>query len=129
MWGACVAAPAPEPAPPAPVAPAPSPPGLRPGFDPAQYVNQGNRYNCPDFQSQAEAQAVLRADPRDPNQLDSTGPGCSPVSFGGSPFWPRSLLPPLPIPATTDPSALRSSDQHLPYGDLGGPYDGMKLGM
>jgi micrococcal nuclease len=68
MWGARVAAPVPEPAPPAPVAPAPSPPGLRPGFDPAQYVNQGNRYNCPDFQTQAEAQAVLRADPRDPNQ-------------------------------------------------------------
>ena len=30
-------------------------------FDPTQYIGQGNRYNCPDFTSQAEAQAVLRA--------------------------------------------------------------------
>ncbi|MEE9148389.1 MAG: excalibur calcium-binding domain-containing protein [Candidatus Tectomicrobia bacterium] len=39
------------------------------------YIDQGNRYNCPDFTSQAEAQAVLRADPRDPNRLDGDGNG------------------------------------------------------
>ena len=39
------------------------------------YVNQGNRYDCRAFQSQAEAQAVLRADPRDPNRLDGDGNG------------------------------------------------------
>jgi len=41
-------------------------------FDPAPYVlpGQGDAYNCPDFASQADAQAVLRADPTDPNNLD-----------------------------------------------------------
>ena len=39
-------------------------------FDPTQYIAQGNRYNCPDFRSQADAQAVLRADPSDANRLD-----------------------------------------------------------
>ena len=42
-------------------------------FDPTQYVGQGNRYNCKDFNSQANAQAVLRADPSDPNRLDGDG--------------------------------------------------------
>ena len=40
------------------------------GFDPLRYIGQGDRYNCGDFASQAQAQAVLRADPRDPNRLD-----------------------------------------------------------
>jgi hypothetical protein len=40
------------------------------GFDAQLYIGQGNRYNCGDFASQAQAQAVLRADPRDPNALD-----------------------------------------------------------
>ena len=39
-------------------------------FDTTRYVGQGDRYNCKDFASQAQAQAVLRADPRDPNRLD-----------------------------------------------------------
>ena len=52
-----------------------SAPGLRPGFNPQDYVNRGNAFNCPDFQSQAEAQAVLRADPRDPNQMDTDRDG------------------------------------------------------
>jgi len=38
-------------------------------------MGQGNRYNCPDFKSQADAQAVLRADPRDPNRLDGDKDG------------------------------------------------------
>jgi hypothetical protein len=48
------------------------------GFDPRHYVGQGNRYNCPDFVSQAQAQAVLRADPGDPNRLaaDKDGIAC-----------------------------------------------------
>jgi endonuclease YncB( thermonuclease family) len=45
------------------------------GFDPATYVGQGNRYNCSAFASQAQAQAVLRADPRDPNRLDADHDG------------------------------------------------------
>jgi hypothetical protein len=40
------------------------------GFDPLRFIGQGDRYNCADFASQAQAQAVLRADPRDPNRLD-----------------------------------------------------------
>ncbi len=50
-------------------------PSTRSGFDPTQYIGQGNRYNCSDFKSQADAQAVLRADPRDPNQLDGDRDG------------------------------------------------------
>ena len=39
-------------------------------FDPNFYIGKGNKFNCEDFSSQAEAQAVLRADPNDPNELD-----------------------------------------------------------
>jgi hypothetical protein len=38
------------------------------------FVNKGDAFNCADFKSQAEAQAVLRADPGDPNQLDTDRP-------------------------------------------------------
>jgi micrococcal nuclease len=55
-----------------PPIPAPDQPA---GFDPAKYVGQGNRYNCSAFVSQAQAQAVLRADPRDPNRLDADRDG------------------------------------------------------
>jgi hypothetical protein len=40
-------------------------------FNPYNYLNQGNAWGCRDFASQANAQAVLRADPSDPNQLDT----------------------------------------------------------
>src|SRR6201986_2498683 len=50
-------------------------PTTRSGFDPTQYIGQGNRYNCSDFKTQADAQAVLRADPRDPNQIDGDRDG------------------------------------------------------
>lgn len=45
------------------------------GFNPYAYVGQGDRYNCADFASQANAQAVLRADPTDPNKLDADKDG------------------------------------------------------
>ncbi len=45
------------------------------GFDPTRYIGQGDRYNCGDFASQAQAQAVLRADPKDPNRLDTDRDG------------------------------------------------------
>jgi hypothetical protein len=38
------------------------------------FVNKGDAFNCADFRSQAEAQAVLRTDPTDPNQLDADRP-------------------------------------------------------
>lgn len=46
-----------------------------PAFDPAPYLGQGDAYNCPSFSSQADAQAVLRADPTDPNGLDADRDG------------------------------------------------------
>lgn len=45
------------------------------GFNPLAYVGQGDRYNCSHFASQADAQAVLRADPNDPNRLDTDRDG------------------------------------------------------
>jgi hypothetical protein len=42
-------------------------------FNPYNYLNQGDAYNCIDFNSQADTQAVLAADPNDPNQLDISG--------------------------------------------------------
>ena len=55
------------------VAPAPSPtptaPPASPGaFDPRFYIGKGDAFNCGDFASQAAPQAVLRADPTDPNR-------------------------------------------------------------
>jgi hypothetical protein len=46
-----------------------------PDFDPMPFIGQGDAYNCPAFSSQAEAQAVLRADPSDPNRLDADKDG------------------------------------------------------
>src|SRR5258706_11133934 len=45
------------------------------GFDATGYIGQGDRYNCGDFASQAQAQAVLRAAPADPNRLDTDSDG------------------------------------------------------
>jgi hypothetical protein len=42
-------------------------------FDPLPFIGQGDAFNCTDFATQAEAQAVLRADPSDPNKLDQGG--------------------------------------------------------
>jgi hypothetical protein len=55
------------------------------GFDPQRYIGQGDAYNCPDFISQAQAQAVLRADPRDPNGLDGDDDGIA-CESNRSPF-------------------------------------------
>ena len=53
------------------------------GFDAAAYVHDGNAFDCDDFASQAEAQAVLRDDPDDPNQLDTSGDGIACGDKGG----------------------------------------------
>ncbi len=73
---------------PQPAAPREQPPDT-PGFDPTHYLGQGNRFNCADFASQADAQAVLRADPTDPNQLDSDRDGVACESNRA----PRDLTP------------------------------------
>ena len=61
----------------------------RPGFDPAFYVGKGDAFNCADFASQAEAQAVLRLDPTDPNRLDGDRDGIACESNRA----PKDLLP------------------------------------
>ena len=92
MRQALVALPAPEltapeaPAPPPAVQAAPTPPS---GFDPSGHIGQGDRYNCSAFASQADAQAVLRADPRDPNRLDGDRDGIACESNRG----PKDLTP------------------------------------
>ncbi|MAG36010.1 MAG: hypothetical protein CL878_07190 [Dehalococcoidia bacterium] len=45
------------------------------GSDPTNYIGQGDVFNCNAFSSQAQAQAVLRADPSDPNRLDGDRDG------------------------------------------------------
>ncbi|MEU6477366.1 hypothetical protein ABZ858_10820 [Streptomyces sp. NPDC047017] len=42
-------------------------------FDAKEYAVHGNAFECGNFASQADAQAVLRANPGDPNHLDDGG--------------------------------------------------------
>ncbi|CAM5648181.1 hypothetical protein SAVIM338S_06451 [Streptomyces avidinii] len=44
-------------------------------FDVTPYTHKGHVVDCAAFTSQADAQAVLRADALDPNQLDRDGDG------------------------------------------------------
>ncbi len=64
-------------------------PTLTSDFDPSRYIGLGNRFDCPAFASQAQAQAVLRADPRDPNRLDGDRDG---IACEANPA-PRDLAP------------------------------------
>jgi hypothetical protein len=45
------------------------------GFDPGKFLGSNDKFDCNDFASQAQAQAVLRADPKDPNHLDPNKDG------------------------------------------------------
>ncbi|MFF3213430.1 hypothetical protein ACFYYB_22475 [Streptomyces sp. NPDC002886] len=42
-------------------------------FDAEEYATHGDAFDCINFANQADAQAVLRADPSDPNHLDDGG--------------------------------------------------------
>ncbi|MFJ8013477.1 hypothetical protein [Streptomyces sp. NPDC096339] len=42
-------------------------------FDAKEYATHGDSFECDNFANQADAQAVLRADPSDPNHLDDGG--------------------------------------------------------
>jgi hypothetical protein len=67
-----------------------APPPASADFYPSRYTGQGDAYNCADFASQADAQAVLRADPSDPNDLDHGGiPGVACESNRA----PKDLVP------------------------------------
>lgn len=70
------------------VAPAPTAAPVT-GFNAKDYIGQGDAYNCADFASQAQAQAVLRADPRDPNRLDTDKDGIACESNRS----PKDLVP------------------------------------
>lgn len=48
-------------------------PSITPAFRPEDYIGKGNAFDCDAFANQAQAQAVLRLDPSDPNQLDGFG--------------------------------------------------------
>jgi len=79
-------------------------PALPDGFDPAFYLGKGNAFNCSSFKSQSQAQAVLRADPSDPNGLDTDRDGIACESFPA----PKDLVP-VPRTATkasTPPAAI-----------------------
>lgn len=62
-----------------PAAAATAAPTTRPaavaGFNATLYIGQGDRYSCDDFANQAQAQAVLRVAPADPNRLDADRDG------------------------------------------------------
>lgn len=58
-------------------------------FDPKGYVGHGHAFQCDEFATQADAQAVLRLDPSDPNQLDEDGSG---VACRGLPA-PQDMKP------------------------------------
>ena len=52
-----------------------APPPASPGFYPSQYIGKETLYNCADLDGQDDAQAVLRADPSDPDGLDADNDG------------------------------------------------------
>jgi hypothetical protein len=61
-------------------------PGVPSDFETSRYVGQGNKYDCKDFKSQAEAQVVLRADPSDPNRLDGSDKDGIACETNGPPY-------------------------------------------
>lgn len=62
-----------QPASPTPGSQVTSQPTIPPVFRPEDYIGKGNAFDCAAFANQAQAQAVLRLDPSDPNQLDGFG--------------------------------------------------------
>jgi hypothetical protein len=63
-----------------------------------KYVSSGtDQYGCTDFKSQADAQAVLRLEPKDPNNLDrnKNGFACDGVDAFGDGVNAGLMLPPF----------------------------------
>ncbi len=56
-----------------------------------------NQFNCSDFATQEEAQAVYNADPSDPNMLDEDNDGIACESL------PQTIPPPPPPPPSVPP--------------------------
>jgi hypothetical protein len=94
-------------------------------FMPAALAQDG--LNCKDFDSQAEAQAELRANPSDPNNLDADNDGvaCESLPPGGE--EPPPVEPPAGENGVDDdqyvspatPTTPVATDGELP--DTGGP--------
>lgn len=65
-------------------------------FKPETYLEHGDAYDCVEFASQADAQAVLRADPSDPNHLDGAdqdGVACpGQISYGPTDLTPVKAI-------------------------------------
>lgn len=99
IGGGCVA---PEPAPVPEPEPAPAP------------FSSGADLDCSDFATQEDAQAVLNADPSDPNGLDSEGDGiaCETLPSGSvaAPVTPAPTPAPEPVPAPTPAPAPSGED-------------------
>ncbi|MCC6174984.1 MAG: excalibur calcium-binding domain-containing protein [Chloroflexi bacterium] len=69
-------------------------------FNAASYVTPGvDKYNCTDFTNQADTQAVLRADPTDPNVLDRNRDGiaCSGVDAAQDGVPGGFMMPPYDV--------------------------------
>ncbi|MFI5761132.1 hypothetical protein ACIA8F_09315 [Streptomyces sp. NPDC051563] len=72
-------------------------------FDAKEYATHGDAFECGNFATQADAQAVLRADPSDPNHLDDgSGVACRELPE------PRDIKP-VTSTATCDPDDVRSA--------------------
>jgi len=102
-------------------------PTATPTFNARAFVVPGqDKYNCVDFQSQADAQAVLRVDASDPNRLDTSDPtkgqgvpdgiACD-VSFE-APEWAatQTAQGPWPFPYDMTPVATRIPVTPTPTG-------------
>lgn len=90
--------------------PAPATPTPAPG---------GTDLDCSDFATQEEAQAVLHADPTDPNGLDSEADGiaCEALPSGAAPA-PAPVAPVEPAPTPVPAPAAPSSGGDLDCGDF-----------
>ncbi|MER7950614.1 excalibur calcium-binding domain-containing protein [Streptomyces sp. NPDC096079] len=106
-------------------------------FDAKEYATHGNAFECVNFASQADAQAVLRADPRDPNRLDDGGgvacrglpeprdtePVARERKFTCGPGDPRSALCPQPKRAFDARWFLRFGNDAYDCSDLASQAD------
>lgn len=109
IGGGCEIEPTPEPE---PATPAPAPGGAD--------------LDCSDFATQEEAQAVLNADPSDPNGLDAEGDGiaCETLPSGGVAVPAPELAPePAPAPGGLAPSPTAPDVDCSDFPAMGNPQD------
>jgi hypothetical protein len=74
-------------------------------------------YDCADFATQQEAQAVLNADPSDPNRLDGDNDGIACEDNPTAVYTPPSVTPPPPVytpPSVTQPLPVYTPPPAVP---------------